>query len=96
MLFESVAAALAAGVAAYAILVLVGPIDVGSTTGSVFFRGFAGGFVGLIVAGLSYAFMGSVEFSELVTTIRTRIPKVSLPFGLGAEVTVASSAEDQA
>lgn len=95
-LFESVAAALAAGVAAYAILVLVGPIDVGSTTGSVFFRGFAGGFVGLIVAGLSYAFMGSVEFSELVTTIRTRIPKVSLPFGLGAEVTVASSAEDQA
>lgn len=95
-LFESVAAALAAGIAAYAVLILVGPIDVGSTTGSVFFRGFAAGLVGLIVAGLSYALMKSVEFAELVTTVRTRIPKVTLPFRFGTEVTVASSAEDQA
>lgn len=93
---ESVIAALAAGFATYAILVAVGPIDVGSTTGTIFLRGFAGGASGLIVAGFCYALLGSIELRELLTALKTRVKRVSLPFGLGSRVTVASSAEDQA
>lgn len=90
---ESVCAALVAGAAAYAALLFLGPLDVGSTTGSAFFKGFAGGVVGSIVAGLAYALLGSREFGELVATVRSRMPA---PAFLGrARITVASSAEDQ-
>lgn len=94
--FESLAAALAGGVAAYVALLLAGPLDIGSTTGSAFFKGFAGALAGAIVAGLSYFALGSREFAELVGTLRARIPQVPLPFARGTRVVVAGSAEDQA
>lgn len=94
--FESMGAAIMAGIASYAMLIVVGPIDVGSTTGSAFFKGFAGGLAGSIVAGFSYFLLGSREFGELVATVRARISQVPLPFGRGARIVVAGSAEDQA
>lgn len=93
--FESLAAAIAAGAAAYGVLLLIGPIDVGSTTGSAFFKGFTAGGAGAIVAAFCYALLGSRELRELATALRVRVPTVTLPFGFGSEVTVASSAEDQ-
>ncbi len=92
---ESVSAAMGAGLSAYIVLDLIGPIDVGSTTGSIIYKGFTAGGAGLIVAGFCYALLGSVEFKELAASLRTRVPMVPLPFGLGSRVTVASSAEDQ-
>lgn len=92
---QSLVASLCAGVGAYAMLTLMGPVDVGSTTATVFLRGLAAGLAGIVVAGLAYAALGSREFAELVTTIRTRMPKVAFPFG-SEPVTVVSSAEDQA
>jgi hypothetical protein len=84
-----------AGLAAYATLYLIGQIDVGTTTGSIIYKGFTAGGAGAIVAGFCYALLGSKEFGELAASLRARAPEVTLPFGLGARVTVASSAEDQ-
>jgi putative peptidoglycan lipid II flippase len=92
---ESISAAMGAGLAAYATLYLIGQIDVGTTTGSIIYKGFTAGGAGAIVAGFCYALLGSKEFGELAASLRARAPEVTLPFGLGARVTVASSAEDQ-
>lgn len=92
---ESVSAAMGAGIASYWALVLMGPIDVGSTTGSIFYKGFTAGGAGIIVAGFCYALLGSVEFRELWVSLRTKAPAVPLPFGFGPRIAVTSSAEDQ-
>lgn len=92
---ESILAAIGGGVAAYVMLDVLGPIDVGSTTGTVFVKGFAAGTIGLIVAGLCYALLGSVEFRELMATLGSRISRAGMLMR-GREVAVASSAEDAA
>lgn len=92
---ESILASCSAGAAAYVMLDLLGPIDVGSTTGTVFVKGFAAGVIGLIVAGLCYALLGSVEFRELMATLGSRISRAGMLMR-GREVAIASSAEDAA
>lgn len=76
---QSAAAALLAGCATYAVLVAIGPITLASTTLSVFTRGFVAGTFGIIVAGLTYAILGSREFAEITEVIRGRVRGVSVP-----------------
>jgi len=92
---ESILAGIAGGAAAYVMLDVLGPIDIGSTTGTVFLKGFAAGALGLIVAGLCYALLGSVEFRELMATLGSRISRAGMLMR-GRQVAVASSAEDTA
>lgn len=87
---ESMFAALAAGIAAYVALVIAGPIDVGSTTGSVFLRGLMGGVAGLVVAFGAYLAIGSVELREVMASAFARLGRVP---GLG-RIVVASSSEE--
>src|SRR3989344_3332889 len=70
---QSAIASLAAGLGAYGLLVVIGPITLASTTLSVITKGFAAGMFGLIVAGLTYALLGSREFAEILEAIRGRM-----------------------
>jgi len=70
---QSAIASLAAGLGAYGLLVVIGPITLASTTLSVITKGFAAGMFGLIVAGLTYALLGSREFAEILEAIRGRL-----------------------
>ena len=76
---QSGIAALGAGIGAYGVLVMMGPITLASTTLTVFTRGFAAGLFGIIVAGAVYALLGSREFSELVEVVRGRLGGISVP-----------------
>ena len=87
--WESVAAGLLALVGSYAMLAYLGPLDVGSTTLSVFVRGFSAGLIGIIVAVLGYWVLGNREIRELVA-----VAQVRLKLGNGPEPIVVSSAEE--
>ncbi len=76
---ESLLAALAAGGVAYLVLIAMGPITLVSTTLTVFARGFAAGVCGIIVAGLTYALLGSREFAEIVEAVRGRLAGIRVP-----------------
>lgn len=91
--WQSLFAALCALVATYVVLVAAGPLDVGSTTGSVFFKGLVGGVTGIIVAGVAYWVMGSEELNDTVLSIYGRYFKRDLKPAEGAAL--ATSAEDQ-
>lgn len=89
---ESVLAALAGGFGAYAMLSLLGPLTLASTTASVFTKGFAAGVVGIIVSALVYKIMRNREYQETVLAIRARVlrrPDSGLP-----RITVAAPAEE--
>jgi putative peptidoglycan lipid II flippase len=68
---ESGLAALIAGLAAYATLVVVGPIEFSSTLASVFLHGLAGGLAGMAAAALTYRTLKNKEYCE-VTAMLTR------------------------
>lgn len=70
---EASIAALAAGGAAYATLIIAGPITFSSTLLSVFSRGFVAGIAGLFVAVLLYRIQGSSEYAEVLAAIRSRV-----------------------
>ena len=71
--FESLIVAGVALIGTYAILNIVGPLEVGSTTLSVFLKGLVGGVSGIIVSGLAYWTLGSREYAETVLSIRGRL-----------------------
>ena len=75
---QSLVAALAAGVGAYAILVAIGPITLASTTLSVFTKGFVAGVFGVATAALTYALLDSREFSEIAEAIRGRLRGIKM------------------
>jgi putative peptidoglycan lipid II flippase len=77
----------------YYALVIAGPLDVGSTSLSVFLKGLAGGLVGLLSAGLTYWVLGSIELHETVLSIYGRFVKGSIAPATGAAI--ATAAEDQ-
>src|SRR5262249_36381602 len=91
--WQSVVASLAAMAATYAILAIAGPLDVGSTTLSVFLKGLAGGLTGLIVAGIAYWMLGSQELEETILAVYGRYIKQTIERAQG--VAVATSAEEQ-
>src|SRR3989344_1161523 len=78
-LWQSIVAATGAGAAAYAILVVLGPLTLSSTLLSVFLRGLAGGIVGIAVAALVYWLLGNREYAEVVSGIREKLWRVPLP-----------------
>jgi hypothetical protein len=84
-------AAGAAGVAAYLVLSLVGPLTFASTTASVLTRGFVAGVIGIIVAALSYALVGNREWEEMVATVYGHFVRKGVA---PAEVAIATSAEE--
>ena len=79
--------------ATYGVLYIMGPLDVGSTTLSVFLKGFAGGATGLIVTLSAYWIQGSSELEETVLSIYGRFYKRTIQPAVG--VAVATSAEEQ-
>ena len=87
---ESMVAASAALVAAYFVLYLIGPIAVGSTTLSVFLKGFAAGTIGLIVATLTYWILGSSELHETVIAVRGRFFRSEFKQPAGVPVATAN------
>ena len=94
--FESIIAAVVALVATYAILNVVGPLEVGSTTLTVFLKGLVGGVSGLIVSGLTYWALGSIEFADTVLSIRGRLFKDALGVPGAALATPAEETPGQA
>lgn len=91
--WHGVIASLVALFAAYAVLVALGPLDVGSTTGSVFFKGLVGGLTGLIVAGIAYWVQGSRELNDTILSIYSRYFRHDLKPVQGAAL--ATALEDQ-
>ena len=91
--WQGLVAALSAMITSYVVLNIAGPLDVGSTTLSVMLKGFAGGTSGLIVAGLAYWCLGSVEHNETVFAVYGRYIKHFIEPAQG--VATATSAEDQ-
>ncbi len=91
-LAQSITAAFAAGIAAYAMLALMDPLTFASTLFSVFSRGFAAGTFGLIVAGLVYALLKNSEYLETTEAVRQRLRRK--PQEEVAEVAVMASAEE--
>jgi putative peptidoglycan lipid II flippase len=89
---ESSIAGLAALLGAYLMLSIVGPLETGSTTFSVFLKGLAGGLTGIIVAALAYWVVGSREFQETWAAMHGRFLKRIWPFE--SPVAVAGSAEE--
>ncbi|MDP3645479.1 MAG: lipid II flippase MurJ [bacterium] len=89
--FQSVCAACAAGISAYLILSVAGPLTFASTTASVLARGFVAGVFGIIVAALVYALVRSREWGEIVVSVRGRFAERAIP---APEVPIASSAEE--
>ena len=88
---ESIVAAFAAGVGAYIILIVVGPLTFASTTLSILSRGILAGAFGTLMAGIAYYLAGSREFNETLEAVRGHIPFVKLPHGV---VPITSSAEE--
>jgi len=89
--FESTAAAVAGGTAAYATLYIIGPLTLSSTLLSVFSRGLAGGIAGLAAAAFIYWIVRNREFGETIEAIRAKLWRTPKPAG---EIAVVSSAED--
>lgn len=88
--FESVVASIAAAVAAYLGLMLIGVIADTTSTLSVFLTGLGGGLIGICAGGLAYLMLGSREYAETFASVRARLwreqPK--------EEVVLVSSAEE--
>ena len=78
-LWQSIVAATGAGAAAYAILVVLGPLTLSSTLLSVFLRGLAGGVVGIAAAALVYRLLGNREYAEVISGIREKFWRTELP-----------------
>jgi putative peptidoglycan lipid II flippase len=91
--WESLAASIVVLIATYYTLVAAGPLDVGSTTLSVFLKGFSGGIVGIVAAIATYWILGSIELQETWLSIYGRFFKHTIQPASGAAV--ATSAEDQ-
>lgn len=70
---ESLAAAFAAGAAAYATLHVIGDITLASTVLSVLLKGAAAGALGCMAAIVVYFMLGSREYAENVLALRRRI-----------------------
>jgi hypothetical protein len=73
---------------------LAGPLDVGSTTLSVFLKGFSGGIVGIVAAGAVYWLLGSIELKETILS-RSTVDSSKALLSAQEGVEVATSAEDQ-
>ena len=89
---EGLVAAFTGGVAAYAVLYLIGPLTFSSTLASVLTKGFSAGIAGIIAAGLAYALLGNREFAETVAEIRGRLWRGFIKEEGGTEI-VASAEE---
>ena len=76
---QSLLASVAAGVAAYAALIIAGPITTSSTLLTVFLRGAAGGAAGIVVCALVYALLGNREFAETASALHGRVRRGKLP-----------------
>lgn len=70
---ESCIAGLAAGIGAYVVLVLLGPITLASTTLSVLLHGIAGGIIGLMCAAATYYALGNQEYAETIEAAHQRV-----------------------
>jgi putative peptidoglycan lipid II flippase len=88
--FESIAAAVTGGVAAYFVLSFTGPIEFYPTTISVFTHGFAAGAIGLIVSTVTYYLLGSREYMEISCSIQSRIGGLIF---IPKEATISSTSE---
>ncbi|MBI2612440.1 hypothetical protein HYW59_01330 [Candidatus Kaiserbacteria bacterium] len=78
-LMQAVLAGIGAALAAYATLVVVGPLTLSSTLASVFIRGLAGGIAGVCAAVLVYAILRNREYEETVSAIHGKLWKLPLP-----------------
>jgi putative peptidoglycan lipid II flippase len=70
---ESLAAAFAAGAAAYATLHIIGDITLSSTLLAVILKGSGAGLIGCMAAALVYFVLGSREYAENAQALRRRI-----------------------
>lgn len=91
-LAEGIVAAFSGGMAAYATLLLLGPLTLSSTLISVLTKGFTAGLTGLLVTGLAYALLGNREFAETVAEVRGRLWRGFIKEEGGTEI-VASAEE---
>lgn len=82
--FQSLTAALLAGVSAYAALALSGPISLSSTLASVFLKGLFAGTVGMLAAALTYRLLRNSEFFEVFDAIHRRLWRTA-PVAASAE-----------
>ena len=71
--WEALTAALAAGVASYGALNVIGDVTFATTLAEILVKGAGAGFIGLIAAGFTYFALGNREFAENVAALRKRI-----------------------
>ena len=71
--WEALTAALAAGLASYAALNVIGDVTFSTTLAEIGLKGGAAGLCGLCAATLTYYLLGNREFAENVTALRKRI-----------------------
>ncbi len=71
-------ASVAAALAAYAMLVVVGPLTLSSTLLSVFLRGFAGGVAGIAAAVFIYMVFRNREYQETVAIVHGKLWRTPL------------------
>ena len=90
--WQSLLASVVALIAAYYALVVAGPLDVGSTTLSVFLKGLSGGIVGILATVITYWLLGSLELEEIALSIYGRFIQGTIRRATGAAV--ATAAED--
>lgn len=92
---QALFSAIGAGIAAYAVLHVVGPITLSSTLLTVFIRGSSAGIAGLGVAAALYAILGNREFEETMTAIKNRIPGYGKRAAATLRPDVVAAAEEQ-
>lgn len=90
--WESVVAALGALAGSYLLLDLVGPLETGSTTVTVFLQGLSGGAAGLLSATLVYWIVGSRELHNIAEALHGKLFERSMQT---RAVIIASPAEEQ-
>ncbi|MBI4080036.1 hypothetical protein HY414_02320 [Candidatus Kaiserbacteria bacterium] len=78
-LLHALLAGFGAAAAAYAMLTVLGPLELTSTLVSVFVRGALGGIVGIGGAALVYAIVRNREYAETIIAARARLWRVPLP-----------------
>jgi putative peptidoglycan lipid II flippase len=78
-LWQGTLAAVSAGIIAYAVLVLTGPLTLSSTLLSVFLKGLGGGVAGIAGAAAVHWLMGNREYLETTSVVRDKLWRTQAP-----------------
>lgn len=77
--FDAFIAALAAGFVSYALLRVIGDIELSTTLGGIMLKGGAAGMAGCVTAACAYWILGNREFAENISALRKRLWREAEP-----------------